>query len=98
MCECSACTICQWACEFTLTDMQNRDQGTGQYQHDWGFMANGGTNKKGDLLQCQHAGCEVWSYMGEKPYFKMTHDQFVAMHESGEINATEVLGVRKSAV
>ena len=69
-----------------------RDYDTGQYKHDWGFMANMGSLGKGDLLQCQHDNCRVWSWMGEKPYFKMDHDEFVAMHERGEINATEVLG------
>lgn len=72
--------------------MKNRNYITGEYEHDWGFMANGGTNKKGDLLQCQNEGCRIWSFMGEKPYFKMTHDEFVAKHESGEIDANEVFG------
>lgn len=75
--------------------MKNRNFRTGQYEHEWGFMANdvkGG--KRGDLLQCTHEGCRVWSWMGDKPYFKMTHDEFVAMHERGEINATETLGLR----
>ncbi len=77
--------------------MKNRDHKTGQYQHEWGFMANAGSLGKGDLVQCQHDGCRVWSYMGNKPYFKMTHEEYVAMHDRGEINAVEVLGYSAGA-
>lgn len=72
--------------------MKNRNRDNGQYAHDWGFMANEGTLGKGDLLQCQHDDCRIWSYMGEKPYFKMSHEKFVQMHEAGEIDANESLG------
>lgn len=71
--------------------MKNRNNRTGKYEHDWGFMAN---SKKGDLLQCQHDGCRVWSFMGEKPYFELSHDEFVGMHNRGEIDAFEALGDR----
>jgi len=74
--------------------MKKRDNRTGKYEHDWGFMAN---SKKGDLLQCQHDGCRVWSFMGEKPYFELSHDEFAGMHNRGEIDAFEALGDRTNA-
>ncbi len=72
--------------------MKKRNSKTGQYEHDWGFMANAGSLKKGDLLQCQHDDCGVWSYMGNEPYWKMGLEGFIEMHERGEIDAIEVLG------
>jgi hypothetical protein len=63
-------------------------------QHVWGFMANGGSNGKGDLSQCQVKSCRKWSYEDDKT-FKMSYDEYVKLHESGEINASEVLGERK---
>lgn len=75
--------------------MKNRNKRTGKYEHDWGFVAN---SKKGDLLQCQHDDCRVYSYMGDKPYFKMTHEEYETMHQRGDIDANEVLGYSSGTV
>lgn len=60
-------------------------------QHQWGFMASGGSNGKGELAQCQVKTCRMWSYIGGKP-FKMSDEKYRALHEAGEIDASEVLG------
>jgi hypothetical protein len=67
-----------------------------RFEHEWGFMANHGSNGKGELAYCDL--CKQWKWFdGErdsKP-FKMSQDEFQRMHEAGEIDATESLGIRE---
>lgn len=59
-------------------------------QHEWGFMANEGSNGLGELGYCDL--CEQWRWNSGKP-FKMSWKQYEMMHRLGEIDATEVLGI-----
>jgi hypothetical protein len=62
------------------------------FKHDWAFMANGGSNRRGELAQCQVNSCRMWQFSDGTKAFKMSHDKFVEMHNRGEIDASEVLG------
>ena len=67
-----------------------------RFQHEWGYMGTDKSKKnRGDLLQCQVTTCKKWSWMGNKPLFKMSQKEYEKMHESGKIDATEILGERK---
>ena len=60
-------------------------------QHEWGFMANDKSDKfRGDLFFCPL--CKQWSWMGEKPFFRMAWEKYELMHKEGEIDASELLG------
>jgi hypothetical protein len=58
-------------------------------QHQWGFMAN---TPKGDLAQCQVESCGKWRLGSSKKLFRLSHDEYVGMHNRGEIDASECLG------
>lgn len=56
--------------------------------HEWGFVAN---TPKGDLVQCQYESCRKYQIGDGKP-FKLSYDEFIGMHNRGEINAHETVG------
>ena len=67
-------------------------------EHQWGWMANEGSNVLGELAQCQISSCRKWRYSsgkGDGKLFRMSNEKYKQLHESGEIDATEVFGLRK---